>query len=442
MWVMAIALTFVSIPAGASGLFTHTATSIRMDAHSKFRAGRVATSRAPTLKRLSTTKGSSSGRTAITIVGTNFEHVRDVLFGGTRVRSVRVTSSTRLSVVSPAHSAGTVNIRVTTTYGTTKVVAADRYTFVIPSNSPPALDSSVPSVKIGPLPTPFVPSSWSGPNPPGNCDTAGSRPASGIEYLDFCGAKLEGLAPLSLPSNWANLSDPERGFVLMNLERIERGETPIVGISTTLNNYAAEGADSNTDPPVSFISDGVGGSIWASGSFVAVGMPGFLYADGPGGFNLDCTSTDASGCWGHRDNILDASANPHLAVGVADGSSGDSAAVISDQYSDFNFSWSTELNEGYPNGLPSDFVLAPPSVTAITGNGDSTIKLSGAGLDTGSAVYFSNIRDSNALTCTSPDACQVGIPSGLAPNTTYNVYVLNSAGLSTKNQSDQYSTAP
>jgi hypothetical protein len=389
---------------------------------------------------LSTAKGSSSGHAAITIVGTNFEHVRDVFFGGTKIRSVRVASSTRLSVVSPAHSPGTVNIRVTTTYGTSKVVPADRYTFVAPTNTPPALNSSVPSVTIGPLPTPFVPLSWSGPNPPENCDTAGSRSASGIEYLDYCGAELEGLAPLSLPSNWANLSDPEKGFVLMNLERIERKETPIVGISTTLNNYAAEGADANTDPPVSFISDGVGGSIWASGSFVAVGMPGFLYADGPGGFNLDCTSTDSSGCWGHRDNVLDASTNPHLAVGVADGPGGDSAAVISDQYSDFAFSWSAELSEGYANGLPSDFVLTPPSVTAVTGDGDSTIELSGTGLDTGTAVYFSNLRDSNSLVCNSPDACRVGVPDGLAPNTTYNVYVLNSAGLSTPKLSDRYTT--
>jgi hypothetical protein len=125
---------------------------------------------------------------------------------------------------------------------------------------------------------------------------------------------------------------------------------------------------------------------------------------------------------------------------VADGPGGDSAAVISDQYSDFAFSWSTELSEGYANGLPSDFVLAPPSVTAVTGDGGSTIKLSGTGLDTGTAVYFSNLRDSNSLVCNGSDACQVGVPDGLAPNTTYNVYVLNSAGLSTPKLSDRYTT--
>ena len=31
---------------------------------------------------------------------------------------------------------------------------------------------------------------------------------------------------------------------------------------------------------------------------------GWMYDDGPGGENSDCTGTDMSGCWGHRDNIL------------------------------------------------------------------------------------------------------------------------------------------
>ena len=34
-----------------------------------------------------------------------------------------------------------------------------------------------------------------------------------------------------------------------------------------------------------------------------------MYYDGPGGSNLDCTSGSDSGCWGHRDAILDADVN-------------------------------------------------------------------------------------------------------------------------------------
>jgi hypothetical protein len=433
----ALALLFISLPAAAATTSpspTAKTTLIRVD-----RAAKVPRA---TVTRLSTTDGPSTGRNTLTVYGTNFKRVETVRFGGSKSVVVTVASSRVLRVVAPAHAAGTVNVQVTTPYGTSRAVAADRYTFVAPVTTPPAVDSAVPSVSLSPLPTPFVPSSWSGPNPPANCNTAGVEPGSGLVLLDYCGATLEGLAPLSLPTNWASLSDPEQGFVLMNLERLERGETPIVGISTTLDGYATEGADANTDPPVSFISDGVGGGIWASGTFVAVGMPLYMYFDGPGGYNLDCTPSDTTGCWGHRDNILDASTNSALAVGVADGPNGDSAAVISDQFSDFNFLWSTELTEGYPNGLPSTFILSRPSVSAISGAGGTTINITGAGIDTGTAVYFSNHLDSNPLTCNSANECQVAMPSGLASNTTYNVYVLNAAGLSTQNQSDQYTTAP
>src|ERR1019366_3072418 len=30
----------------------------------------------------------------------------------------------------------------------------------------------------------------------------------------------------------------------------------------------------------------------------------WMYDDGPGGPNADCTSSNSSGCWGHRDGIL------------------------------------------------------------------------------------------------------------------------------------------
>ena len=353
---------------------------------------------------------------------------------------MKVISSTRLTVIVPPHDPEAVNVRVITAYGTSKAVSRDQYKYTSSSPSQPTLDNAAPTVPTEPLPSPIVPLNWSGPNPTSNCPSSGFL--TGVIGLDYCGATLEGLAPLSLPDNWTSLTDPQRGFVLMNLERVERNETPIVGISTTLDNYAAEGADADTDPPVSFITDGVGGSIWDSGDFVTYGMVGFMYYDGPGqlGFNLDCTSTDTSGCWGHRDNILDAAANTNLAVGVADGPSGDSAAVISDQFSDFNFLWTTEVSDGYPNGVPASSSLTKPSITGITDEGNGLIDLTGTNLDTGTSVYFSNIADSNRLNCSSPNDCKVQAPSGLAPNTIYNVYVLNPAGLSPQSSRDYFKT--
>jgi hypothetical protein len=396
--------------------------------------------RAPIVLSLSKSSGPVTGGQRITIIGANFDRVKNVNFGSVAGTSVDVISSTRLTVIVPTHVSGTVNVVVLTLFGISRSLRADHFTFVANGIASPILDIATPIVNVGSLPSPIVPTSWSGPNPPTNCLVPNHPEVilTGIVGLDYCGATLEGLAPLPLPSNWMSLSDSQQGFVLMNLERLERGETPIVGISNTLDNYATDGANADTDPPVSFITDGVGGSIWDGGDFVTWGMVGYLYYDGPGGSNLDCTESDASGCWGHRDNILDSARNPNLAVGVSDGPDGDSAAVISDQFTDINFSWATELEQGYMSGLPTNFILTPPSITGVTNNGNGLITLTGIGLDTATEVYFSNILDPNQFHCASPSTCEVEVPSGLSLKTIYNVYMLNPTGLSAVSPEDRY----
>ncbi len=384
----------------------------------------------PAVLRVSPANGLVTGGQRVTIIGRGFGRVTRVDFGTTASRSIRVVSPSRLSVVTPRHRAGLVNVRVVTSHGLSKAVPRDRYRFAAAAQ-PPSVDSAVPSAKLGPLPTPFVPASWSGPNPPANC----AADSGGVAALDYCGAAMEGLAPLPLPSNWASLSDPQQGFVLMNLERIERGETPLVGISATLDSYAEQGAEADTDP--SF-----GPSIWASDDFLAA-MVGFLYDDGPGpdGFNLACTSTVTWGCWGHRDNILEDATDPSLAAGLADGPSGDAAAVFADGYPDLNFSWASELAAGYAGGLPTIFTLTPPTISSVTSESDGEINLSGTGLDTGTAIYFSNIEDSD-LSCSDSRTCTIDIPQGLKRSTTYSVYMENAAGLSAQSAKAEYTTAP
>jgi IPT/TIG domain len=386
----------------------------------------------PTVRALSRHSGPIAGGERMIVTGTNFVHVASVIFGKTNARA-RVLSKTRLQVTVPKHRAGSLHITVRTRYGVSKPGNASRYEFI----APPKLDARVASVTVGPLPTPIIPDGWSGPNPKAPCD------GNGVVGLDYCGAILEGLAPLTLPANWTRLSDPLRGFVLINLERIERGEVPMVGISTTLDDDAAVGADAGTDPSVSPITDGVGGSIWSGGSFVQSAMPGWLFDDGPGGFNLDCTGTTTWGCFGHRDNILDYPTNSELAAGVADSPEGNSAAaVFSDEYTDFNFLWATELSAGYPQGLPTSFTLTPPTVTAVTTHGARMISITGANLDTGTTVFFSEVADADKLDCSTPDSCTVTVPSDLAANTIYNVSVVNPAGVSARNAADEYTTKP
>lgn len=136
-------------------------------------------------------------------------------------------------------------------------------------------------------------------NPASDCSAGGGM---GLAGIDACRA-AEGIGPLVLPRNWGSLTQVQQGFVVINLERVNRGLPAIVGLSAPLDALASAGASAGTDP--SFPSGSAsGGGIWA-GSYSVLGADYmWMYVDGPGGNNLDCTSSNSSACWGHRDIIL------------------------------------------------------------------------------------------------------------------------------------------
>jgi hypothetical protein len=89
----------------------------------------------PTVTGLSARSTASGGGSTITVSGQAFTRVDRVDFGSEAGRSVRTDSTTKLAAGVPAHSAGTVDVRVVTAYGTSAEVRADRLTYVTP---PPA----------------------------------------------------------------------------------------------------------------------------------------------------------------------------------------------------------------------------------------------------------------------------------------------------------------
>lgn len=105
----------------------------------------AATAPAPTVKTVAATTGSTIGGTRVTIVGAHFAAVKSVLFGKTAGKSLHVLSSTKLQVTTPAHAAGTVDVRVQTRSGFSRLYKTDRFVFV----APPAVTSVSPST--GPM---------------------------------------------------------------------------------------------------------------------------------------------------------------------------------------------------------------------------------------------------------------------------------------------------
>jgi hypothetical protein len=84
----------------------------------------------PTIKSITPVAGGPSGGTLVHITGTNFIRTWSVWFGGVRGTALKALSSTSLTVVAPPHAAGTFDLRVITSYGTSAVVGGDRFSYV------------------------------------------------------------------------------------------------------------------------------------------------------------------------------------------------------------------------------------------------------------------------------------------------------------------------
>ena len=117
---------------------------------------------------------------------------------------------------------------------------------------------------------------------------------------------LEGIRPMVLPPDYGHLSVPDQLFVAVNLERVDRGLAPFVGLTTALNHNAQRGADDADDPPDPGGAYALDDAEWAGGSSNGLdAVYGWMYNDGFDSGNLDCVRRDDPGCWGHRKGILD-----------------------------------------------------------------------------------------------------------------------------------------
>jgi hypothetical protein len=83
----------------------------------------------PTVSNVTPNKGPEAGGTSVTIIGTNFNEAAVVEFGSIGATSFEVISATSITAVVPA-GAGTVDVSVTTSGGTSVTSAADEFSYV------------------------------------------------------------------------------------------------------------------------------------------------------------------------------------------------------------------------------------------------------------------------------------------------------------------------
>ena len=179
-------------------------------------------------------------------------------------------------------------LAVTAGLGSVLVVVADRTTGASASGIVPP---SNPSVNVPPQVMP-------------HCtltpvdDTSAACIDSVLHNINYARA-LEGLGPMVLPSDYASDSVPVQQLIIADEERGDRGLSQFSGLDPALNTVALTGAQSNADPlpPAGYQANG-GGSNFAQ-DYTPLGADfAWMYNDGYGGTNLDCTSPSAIGLLG------------------------------------------------------------------------------------------------------------------------------------------------
>lgn len=182
-----------------------------------------------------------------------------------------------------------------------------------------------------PLAAPALASGPVGPDPTSNfpigslpsaCDSdpAGAVCISAsVAYLDQARATL-GQPPYALPGDFASLSPAQQALILTDSDRVLYNLPPITGLTAALDEDAAAGVLSDSDPEPSTSSwyGYTSNAAWGNENIV-LAYEGWMYDDGPDSDNIDCTASDPSGCWGHRHDILWQFGSGALAMGAAAG---------------------------------------------------------------------------------------------------------------------------
>jgi hypothetical protein len=188
------------------------------------------------------------------------------------------------------------------------------------------------------------------------CDKAALKDSDAVR-------KKEGLGPMTLPRDFATLSVPSQLLAISNIERVDRGERPVLGRSKSLDKLALYGAKHDSDPDFPYPFPGTsGGANWAgAGNSALLDDFYWMYDDGFGSFNEDCPTKHASGCWGHRHDIL----NPY-----------DSRLVMGAAVSRQKTGFGTSMTEEFIGGDRGNKVNVSPSWHKIAATFPPRVKIS------------------------------------------------------------------
>jgi hypothetical protein len=172
-------------------------------------------------------------------------------------------------------------------------------------------------------------------NPPANIAPSSTDFLTSIDTA----RAAEGVIPMAVSeATISALPLAEQLFVLINLERVDRGLPAITYMTSQLSSYAMGGANAGSDPGFPNTLTGGAAITWAGAIWAGALSNAFeadyywMYDDGWGGLlsstsNAACNLLALSECWGHRDIILHqfpscGGSAPNLSMGAAYSSTG------------------------------------------------------------------------------------------------------------------------
>jgi hypothetical protein len=248
---------------------------------------------------------------------------------------------------------------------------------------------------------------------------------------------LESLHSMSLNlTAYENLTTPQQIFVITNIERVDRGLTPVVALTNQLDTVAQSGITNSTDPYLNgwTLTGGTQvyswGSNWAGGTTNALGSDYYwMYDDGYPSSNGDCTSQNSPGCWGHRDNVLgtfittgQCSSNPNTYMGTG-----------------YNISSYDEILVGGCGAVPTDEVFTwQQALALLNGSGTGTNPVNSPSVPTGVSAKANSSTSVTVSWVGSTDSGGPGLAGyqvyrngSLVTNSTTTSYIDNSVSSNT-----------
>jgi uncharacterized membrane protein YgcG len=222
-----------------------------------------------------------------------------------------------------------------------------------------------------------------------------------VSYLDQARASL-GQPAYVLPADFDSLSPVQQVFILTNSDRLLYGLAPIPGLTAALSQDAAAGVRADNDPQPSDSNAWGWTSNWAGGyENIVLAYEAWMYDDGPGSDNLDCTSTDSTGCWGHRQDILwQFGTGGTLAMGAAAGTDPSNTpgyAMLLEQsgpgsHPSYTYTWAQAVADGAGGSSGSDGEGGSTGSTGGSGSGTSSGSSGGAGSTGSGSASAAGIR--------------------------------------------------